>query len=355
VSAGPIPIRNIYFLLCYAWRHRQELRYVDRRTEGCESIADLMAVVLAQSAQQLVKRGLHRDYILHRDRLLRPKGKILPSEDVRRPLFTDPRRTCEFDDLSPDTLPNRIIAETIRRLAQCEDVDEERRHNLAEVGGYFSGFRRLVLDSRVFRRVQIHRNMRHYRFALNVCKLVHRQLLPTEEAGNGRFHDFQREARMGALFEEFVRNFLATEQSVYRVSAATVSWDVDEGRSSKRGLQLLPTMRTDIRLESETDKVIVDCKFYAEAFQSHFDTQKFISGHLYQLLAYLRNQSVMPGWSKVRGMLLYPVNGTAFDERVTIQGHEIRVVSIDLGKEHREIATGIKNLVRTGTYSAKSS
>lgn len=347
MSAGPIPIRNIYFLLCYAWKHRQEVGYVDLRTERCDQLVELMALVLAKSAQQLVKRGLHRDYILERDRLLRPKGKILASENIRRPLFTDPRLACEFDELSPDTLPNRIIGETLRRLARCPDVSNERRCSLAEIAGFFADFRSFVLDSRVFHRVQLHRNMRHYRFALNVCEMIHRQMLPTPELGKGRFHDFQRdEARMGALFEEFVRNFLASEQTDYRVSSPAVAWDVNRELSSQRGLQLLPAMKTDICLESETDKVIVDCKFYAEAFQHHFDSQKFISGNLYQLLTYLRNQAVSPGWGNVRGMLLYPVNGSAFDERVSILGHQIRVVSIDLGKDHRQITADLLALFR---------
>ena len=69
---------------------------------------------------------------------------------------------------------------------------------------------------------------------------------------------------MGELFEQFVRNFYAKEQSQYRVSASHVRWDVDETESTSGGLNLLPGMKTGICLESAKDKLIIDCKFYQD-------------------------------------------------------------------------------------------
>jgi 5-methylcytosine-specific restriction enzyme subunit McrC len=348
VSASRIPIQNIYFLLCYAWDHLQELKYADVRTEECDKIWDLLAKVLTRSSQQLVKRGLHRNYILEREQRSRPKGKILVHEDGRRPSAGSLAKVCEFDELSSDVLPNQIIAAVFKILLRHPNLTPENLRGLRDASAAFSMLTPLELRAHHFRRVHLNNNMRHYRFVLNVCELIHRHSLPTQDAGATRFRDFTRdEAEMAKLFEHFVRNFYTKEQSEYRVSAPHVAWDVDRDYSTLGGLDLLPTMKTDICLNSTTDKLIIDCKFYQDAFQWNHDTKKFISAHLYQLLSYLRNQARVPGWERVRGMLLYPTVNGQFDEVVTIQGHEIRVASINLAQDWRNIATSVRTIVHS--------
>ncbi len=105
-------------------------------------------------------------------------------------------------------------------------------------------------------------------------------------------------------------------------------------------------MNTDIVLERDGDRVIVDCKFYRDAFQRFYDTPKFISDHLYQLFAYLKNQSAVPGWEAVRGMLLYPAMGVPVDEQVAVDGHEIRIVSVNLGQDWQCVSGDLLRLLK---------
>lgn len=339
MSAEKIPIANIYYLLCYALGHIQETHYAQVRTENCDRVIDLLAKVLSRSTQQLVKRGLHRDYLLERERRIAPRGKILPGEDLRRPLITSLARTCEFDELSANILPNRIILSTLKLMENCPDLGPDLRCEIREIAGFFTSVAPMRIESRVFRSLHVHRNMRHYRFVLDICEFVHAQLLPASGAGSAHFRDFRRdEARMGALFEQFVFNFYAKELSTHRVSAPHIPWDLDPDRSTTGGLQLLPRMMTDICLEAPGDRAIIDCKFYSEAFQWNFNRAKFISTNLYQLFTYIKNQAKKPGWENVRGMLLYPVTGAPFDETVHLHSHSIRVVAIDLGQSWREIS-----------------
>lgn len=354
MSQKSIPVQNIYFLLCYAWNHLQEAKFAEVRSEGCDKIWDLLAKVLIRSTQQLVKRGLHRNYIPECERRVRPKGKVLFSAEIRHPSFSTPAKTCEFDDLNPDVLPNQIIAATFRILARHPDLTADNRIGLRHASAPFSNFAPLALREAHFHRLLLNSNMRHYRFTLNVCELICQQSLPTESSGRTRFRDFDRdEAIMGALFERFVRSFYAKEQSTFRVSAKQVRWDVDPSESSKGGLDLLPTMNTDICLESKEEKLVIDCKFYQEAFQYPHNTQKFISGHLYQLFSYLKNQSSVQGWERVSGMLLYPTVDQAIDEVVSIQGHQIRVNSIDLGQSWEQIARDLHSLLHSGGKSGR--
>ncbi len=346
MSAEKIPIQNIYFLLCYALDHLQEKHYAEVRTEGCDRVWDLLATVLIRSTQQVVKRGVHRDYLVVRERRTLPRGKILLTEELRRPVIGSLARTCEFDELSADILPNQIIRATLALMLRNHEVKAELRAQLREVFGFFEPFSALRLESRAFRHVQLHRNMRHYRFVLDVCEFIHRQLLPSTTPGQSRFRDFLRdEARMGELFEQFVRNFFAKEQSRYRVSRPQVAWALDESQSSPGGLQLLPSMRTDICLEAPDEKVIVDCKFYSTPLRTHYEKTSFISGHLYQLFTYLKNQERQPGWEKARGMLLYATVDEPFDEHVHLHGHPIRVVSVRLDQDWQKLSAELLSLL----------
>lgn len=346
MSAEKIPIQNIYFLLCYALDHLQEKHYAKVRTEGCDRVWDLLATVLIRSTQQVVKRGVHRDYLEVRERRTLPRGKILLTEELRRPVIGSLARTCEFDELSADILPNQIIRATLVLMLRNHEVKAELRAQLRDVFGFFEPFSALRLEARAFRQVQLHRNMRHYRFVLDVCEFIHRQLLPNTTPGQSRFRDFLRdEALMGELFEQFVRNFFAKEQSRYRVSRPHVAWALDESQSSSGGLQMLPSMRTDICLEAPDDKIIVDCKFYSTPLRTHYDKTSFISGHLYQLFTYLKNQEWQPGWEAARGMLLYATVDEPFDEHVHLHGHRIRVVSVRLDQDWQKLSAELLGLL----------
>jgi 5-methylcytosine-specific restriction enzyme subunit McrC len=346
VSVDRIPIQNIYFLLCYAWNHLQEAQYAEARSEDCDKVWDLLAKVLIRSSQQLVKRGLHRNYILRRESLVRPKGKILAAEEIRRPSFGNLARTCEYDDLSPDILPNQIINATFHLLLRHDDLSPDIRKELREWAPFWANFKRPKVTPRTFRRVHIHRNMRHYRFVLNICELIHREYLPEDGEGSSHFRDFLRdEATMSKLFEQFVRNFLAKEQSTYKVTASQVKWNFNPEESSTGGIRLLPIMQTDVFLVSPEHKLIIDCKYYQKSFQNTYDTDKFHSGNLYQILSYLTNQSTQPGFENVRGMLLYPTVGESFDEHVTIQGHQIRLATINLDQDWEGVARDLLGLV----------
>lgn len=358
MSASPIPIRNIYFLLCYALNHAQETRYVDVRTESCDRVGDLMAQVLVRSLQQLIKRGLHRDYVDTRERLAFPKPKILPAEELRRPCFGSLARTCEFGELSIDILPNRIIRATLERLAGSAEIAGPHRGEIRDLLRLFRQCSALRLDARIFRRVHLHQNMRHYRFVLDVCEFVYANLLPADGSGDSRFHDFSRdEARMGSLFERFIRNFFAQEQARYSVGSSLIDWHADHARSSRGGLEMLPTMRTDIclrRKDLSADNVIVECKFYAKPLQTQFARKSYISGHLYQLFAYLKNRENEVGWAAARGLLLYACAGEQFDESVHLHGHDIRICALRLDRHWTEISAELLGLVAHTADRAES-
>jgi 5-methylcytosine-specific restriction enzyme subunit McrC len=53
-----IPIRNVYYMLAYAWNHLQESRTIDLSGVDAQTPEDLLALVLARGTLRLLKRGV---------------------------------------------------------------------------------------------------------------------------------------------------------------------------------------------------------------------------------------------------------------------------------------------------------
>ena len=71
-----IPLRNIYFILSYAWKYYRpsDLKKVDTKDfrNETEFFAELFIIILSK----YLKRGLYQDYILQRNSIQTIKGKV---------------------------------------------------------------------------------------------------------------------------------------------------------------------------------------------------------------------------------------------------------------------------------------
>ena len=139
---------------------------------------------------------------------------------------------------------------------------------------------------------------------------------------------------MGTLFELFVKNFLKREQDQFKVSAPKVPWDLETSDTSDKSW--LPEMRTDVLLESSSQRVLLETKYSATPYQERYSRRTLRSNHLYQLLSYLTHMSV-DGEPKPVGVLLYADTGEGFDLTYRISGHVIRVKSLNLDQPWRGI------------------
>ena len=194
----------------------------------------------------------------------------------------------------------------------------------------------------------MHRNLRHYRLLMDVCRLLLNCLLPEPGTERVAFHDFLRnEQLMAALFEKFVRNFYRREQSRFRdVGVEHVEWqDVEADDESS---SYLPEMRTDVCLVAPGRKLVVDTNYYSQTLGGYYDAKKLHASHLYQLCAYLRNLSLRddPGRS-LEGMLLYPTIDRELDLRYVIHGYPLRVATIDLTRDWAEIHNRLLDLIES--------
>jgi 5-methylcytosine-specific restriction enzyme subunit McrC len=299
-----IPIANVYYLLCYAWDKLEEGEIVDVAGIPSARLPDLFAHVLVGAVSRLLRTGLDRGYIEIEDETARPRGRIDLTGSIRRALMVRGRLHCRYDELTYDVLHNRLIKSTMEYLLLLRDLDGSLRESLEGLYRKLAEVTSMRLETRAFRRVQLHRNIRFYEFALRVCELVAANLLVDEESGEAQFRDFVRDEKaMARLFEAFVRNFYRREQVRYAVTRERVAWD-GQGISSTDA-SWLPAMQTDAILRSAERTIVLETKYYGEALQRHYDHEAVRSGHLYQLFAYLRNiEARGDAYQHTEGMLL---------------------------------------------------
>ena len=81
-----IPIENLYYMLCYAWDVNDQLNKVKVDGEHCHSLENLLTTVLVNACDQLLRKGLIREYRFREQEIYGIKGKINLTETIRRSL-----------------------------------------------------------------------------------------------------------------------------------------------------------------------------------------------------------------------------------------------------------------------------
>jgi len=341
VTESKIPIQNIYFLLCYAWKQLDEAERINVSASDYKQYIDLFAKALNNGCAYLFKRGLDREYVLENDELSRIKGKIDFNRSMKNLCVNTPKLICEYDDLSSNVLHNQIIKSIIDEVLKVGDLDSNIYSELLEIKKRMLNISTIPLNRNHFKKVRLHRNNLFYRFVLNIAYLIHENIVLDEKSGEYEFVDFVRDERkMATIFENFVRNFYRKhlKQSGYEVKPEIINWDI--GETDPFSIDYLPVMKTDISITSSTRKIIIDTKFYKECFLEHYDRKIIISNHLYQLLAYLENSDAksLNIRQKSEGMLIYPTVKYEADLNYILRGHKISVKTINLDQEWRKIS-----------------
>lgn len=345
-AAGPIPVRNVWYMLLYAWELARFRGRLETEAEEAPDLVMLLARVLVDLTRDLLRRGLHHDYVERSESMRHLRGRVDVTKTVRRLELIHGRVTCRFDELEVDTLANRILRTTLRRLCDSRRLREEDRRLHDAV---LDLFRRLegigVLPSvrrEQFALVRIDRNNAVYRLLMEACRLLSAVAMPTQLAGRDRFLGLlDDEVLMRRVFEAFVRNFYRMHCPAYDVRSEILKWPEDV---SAHGL--LPVMRTDVSLTSPTRRIVIDTKYYSQTLTTHFDRKTFHSANLYQIYAYLRTQEDRGGiYATAEGILLYPAVDIHLDTSHQMHGHKIRVATLNLDQPWPEIERRLLSVI----------
>ena len=344
-----VPIRNLYNLLCYAWNFPQGVGAVDVGDVDGDRVQDLLATMLVRAADDLLRRGLDRSYVVEDDDLRAPRGKIQISETIGRALDRSSRVSCAFDELSYDVLHNRILRASALRLSRCQ-LNPVLERRLCTMVRRMPIVRDVPLSPSLFSRVTLHRNNVRYRFALQICELIVWSSIPDESGTGRRFVDVRGDdAMMGLLFEQFVRSFLRLEQSAFRVKRQSPVW---AAVCAPEVRHLLPGMQTDISLSRVGRHVVIETKAVTGPLRPGRDGRRRLrESNLYQLFAYLKNLRAA-GHPQDLGVLLYVEDIDRIDASFLLDGESVRVATIDLRQDWTQIKTDL--LALSASFNAEA-
>jgi len=343
--SNPIPISNLYYLLCYAWNALDRDSWIRIDPEKIETPQDLLAKMLSITVKILLKRGLSREYIHCDGEVAGIRGKLAISESISRNLLSRGRTLCSYDEHLADTAANRAILTSMSQLLHCSGIQREIKEELHQLLPYFTEVHLVPLSPALCDNIHLDRNSRYYQFALDICALIARNLRPSEAEGQWLFDDFTRKpAQMNRLFEAFVRYFYQIEQSRYSVSAPKIAWKFIPDKPEDA--VYIPEMRSDIVLASSESILIIDTKFYRSALNEYRGKVSLNTANLYQITAYLLNSEDDSEKSmKSTGLLLYPQNGPELNLSYRFGSHQVRVCTVNLHERWEQIRARLLDIV----------
>ncbi|TMS41079.1 MAG: 5-methylcytosine-specific restriction system specificity protein McrC [Methanobacterium sp.] len=346
-SKNEIPIKNIYYMLSYAYTNLKIDDNVKKESESFENIYELLSRVLISGVNNLIKRGFYKEYITKDEDTSNIRGKINITESIKRQTRIYKRLNCLYDEFSEDVLFNSIIKTTINNLIRIKDLNKKLKSELNKLTLFFDSVLSIDLSKRVFSLILWNRNNQHYKLIINICELIFKLELP-DEAKDGKIHfkDFIKryEKEMAILFEKFVFNYYKKEFKDLKVYNPEIKWSLDKEYENNFKNTFLPNMYTDIVLETKDLKpnnpkqLIIDTKFYSNILS---ENSSLNSGNLYQIYSYVNNS---PFEGEIRGMLLYAALGEEINLDYKIGERIIYIKTLNLNQDWREIDKRLKEI-----------
>ena len=89
-----IPIKNIFYLLIYAWDRYQEGKSVNLEIEKAPDLPNLLSNLLFKLMCRVIKKGLDKDYFEENEVSSFIKGKIVFNEVIKKKSYQAGKIIC---------------------------------------------------------------------------------------------------------------------------------------------------------------------------------------------------------------------------------------------------------------------
>ena len=335
-----IRIKNIYYMLSYAFQVLNEQGYKQIKTEEFENTAELCAAILIKGVSSQIKRGLGKEYILQTEPLSTVRGKIDISSSIKDQTIIKKQLVCSYDEFSVNSYMNRIIRTTMELLLRS-NISKPRKKELRKLLVFFGEVKPLEINS-IDWRIQYNRNNQTYQMLISICFLIVKGLLQTTSDGTTKLMDFLDEQRMCRLYEKFILEYYKKEFPKLKVTASQIPWDLDDDESD-----MLPVMQSDIMLSDKKKTLIIDAKYYSRTMQVQYDVHTLHSGNLYQVYTYVKNLD-KDRTGNVSGMLLYAKTDEVMlpHNSYKMGGNKISVETLNLDCEFDEIRQQLNEIAK---------
>ena len=339
--SNSILIKNIYYMLTYAFQVLNQESYKSISVEFFLNTAEMFTAILCKGIESQLKRYLNRDYIIKTEALSSLRGNIRVTESINQMSFLNKKLVCSFDEFSNDSYMNRILKSTMHLLLKA-DISIEQKKSLKSLLPYFAEVRKIDIY-RINWKFHFNQNNQTYRMLMGICYLTIKGLLQTQDNGKIKLMDFIDEQRLCRLYEKFILGYYQKHFSHLNPRTNYIEWDA-QGET-----EYLPAMKTDITLEDKSQKkvLIIDTKYYGRTMQSQFGKNSYHSGNMYQIHSYVNNKKATYV-GKVSGLLLYAKTDEEVtpNQKFTISGNQFAVQTLDLNVDFSDIEKQLNDIVK---------
>ena len=330
-------IRNIYYMLSYAFTNMIPDQEDEIAAEKFENIHNLFAAILAKGIGQQLKQGLYREYLNKTEDMPVMRGKIDMPGTIKNKLARKQVLTCEFDELSENNLFNQILKTTVLLLIRHAQVETEYKSDLKKKMLFFSSVDAIEPASIKWTTIRFQRSNQSYRMLISLCQFILEGMLLTTDKGEYKMASFVDEQRMCRLYEKFILEYFSKHYGDLDVRASQIPWALDDGIGT-----MLPIMQSDITLSFGNKVLIIDAKYYSHTTQVQYDKHTLHSNNLYQVFTYVKNKDAQFGSTPhtVSGMLLYAQTDEAVQPNNTywMSGNKITVRTLNLDCDFKAIS-----------------
>lgn len=335
-----ILIKNIYYMLTYAFQSLRQSNFGKVAAEEFENIHDMFAAILGKGVASQLKQGLYREYILQEEELSVLRGKLNIQGTIRNKIQHKQKLSCEYDELSENNLLNQILKTTMQVLVRQKTVKQEHKVVLKKNLVFFDNVDVIEPGQIKWDRIRYQKNNQSYRMLMNVCYLVITGLILSTDKGEVKLATFLDDRAMHSLYEKFILEYYRYHHPEYKANPDTIPWDIDDGM-----IEFLPAMVTDITLKYGGRTLIIDAKYYAHTMKSQYDVQSIHSGNLYQVFTYVKNLD-KNNTGNVAGMLLYAKTQEQItpNNKYSMGGNTIWVKTLDLNLPFSQIAEQLEKI-----------
>ena len=338
-----ILIRNVYYMLAYAFQELRQNNYVEIEGENFDEIYDLFAEIMVRGISYQLKQGLYREYVGKNESLQTVRGKIDINGTISNRMRRSQQIACDYDELSENNIYNRILVTTVSILIKHSDVKKDKKSKLKKLMIFFQNVEPIDVHAIRWNALRFDRNNRNYRMLLYICYFLINEWLLTTEEGNYKMREFSDE-HMERLFEKFVLEYYKKHHPVAKAKAAQINWNVVDEVTDK---SILPTMKTDILLSLGERTLIIDTKYYTTIMRQYYGREKIREAHLYQIRTYV-NEYDKEHKHNVDGMLLYAkTKDEKLDDSKIVHkdGYTLYIRTLDLNTDFETIKKRLDSFI----------
>ena len=339
-----ILIRNIYYMLAYAFQELRQNNYAEIEGEKFDDIYDLFAEILVRGISYQLKQGLYREYVAKNESMQTIRGKIDINGTISNRVRNNRQIACDYDELSENNVYNQILLTTATILIRHSDVKKEKKSKLKQLMLFFQNVQPIDIHTIRWNTLRFDRNNKNYRMLLYLCYFITSEWLMTTEDGKYKMRSFSDE-HMCRLFEKFVLEYYKKHHPELKANAAQIGWNIVEESTDT---SVLPIMQSDVLLSLGERTLIIDTKYYSKIMQQQYGKEKLRTAHLYQINTYVTQYDKNHQFN-VDGMLLYAKTkeDVIDDTQVTLQdGYKLYVRSLDLNTDFDTIKKRLDSFIR---------